>query len=147
MLPAYKGRINRKTFMLGNIIGLTVLGFASALYLVPLALIDIVVNVVGSDTIFKVLYALIVIPAIYFFFYFSVLFVKRLHDVGYPGMLILGAFTLLIAIAYFTDIGLLNLLAILIVLALAVIPGQKQRNHFGPVPSKKFKLDHLSIKF
>lgn len=150
MLPAFKGRINRKTFIFGNMVGLAILGFAALIYIIPLAIIDIVVNSVGgagATPIFKVLYALFAIPAIFYFFYFAVLFVKRLHDIGYPGMLLLWSLILLEGIGHLTDFWIFNILGFLLLAGVCVLPGQKARNNFGPKPAKKFKKQDLVVKF
>lgn len=147
MLPAYKGRINRKTFVLGNIVGLSVLGFAGLIYIVPLALIDIVVNGSNVSSVFKVLYAIFIIPAIFYFFFFSVLFVKRMHDIGFPGLLILWIFIIGEGVARVADIWELNILGFLLLLAVCFLPGRKKRNNFGPRPGKKFKMDNIAVRF
>ena len=146
MLPAYKGRINRKTFILGNIIGLAVLGFAALIYVVPIAIIDIVVNKDALSVIFRVLYSLFLIPALFYFFFFSVLFVRRLHDVGYPGMLILWLLIGMLGLWKVTDIWGLNIVAFLIVVLVTLLPGQKARNNFGQRPGKKFKMADIAVK-
>ena len=147
MLPAYKGRINRKTFVLGNLIGLAALGFAALIYIVPLALIDIVVNGSEGSVVFRALYGLFVVPAIFYFFYFSVLFVRRLHDVGMPGMLLFWSFILLMGCARLLDIWILNVVALAILAAVVLLPGQKRSNAFGAKPGPKFRLASLVIKF
>ena len=147
MLSAFKGRINRKTFVLGNIVGLCVLGFAGLIYIVPLAVIDIVVNGSNASAVFKFLYSLFVIPAIFYLFFFSVLFVKRLHDIGYPGMLILWALALSFGLARVLDIWLLNVVGILILGAVVTLPGQPGHNGFGSKPPRKFKPTSLIIHF
>jgi uncharacterized membrane protein YhaH (DUF805 family) len=147
MLPAFKGRINRKTFLIGNIVGLSVLGFVGLIYIVPLAIIDIVVNGSHASSIFKYLYALFIIPAIFYFFYFSVLFVKRMHDIGYPGILILWLFIIAEGVSRVLNIWEFNILGLLLILALCALPGRKARNNFGPSPGKKFKLHDLVVKF
>lgn len=147
MLPAYKGRINRKTFILGNIIGLAVLGFGALIYIVPLALMDIVINGSNASAVFRVLYSLFVIPALFYFFYFSVLFVRRLHDMGFPGMLIFWSFIFMEGVARILDIWVLNIVGFLIILSICLLPGQKTRNNFGQKPGRKFKLSDLAIHF
>ena len=147
MLPAFKGRINRKTFFMGNIAGLMVLGFAGLIYIVPLAIIDIVVNKSTVSPVFKILYALFLIPAIFYFFYFSVLFVKRMHDIGFPGLLLLWTFIILEGVARVADIWMLNIAGFVILLAVCFLPGQRGRNNFGPKPGKKFKTDDIVVRF
>ena len=147
MLPAYHGRINRKTFLLGNIVGLSLLGFAALIYIIPLAIADIVINGSNGSVLFKFLYGLFVIPAIFYFFYFTVLFVKRMHDIGYPGMLMLWAFFILEFIAFFFGFRELNLVVFIIIAGVCFMPGKKVRNNFGPKPHKKFKLQDLVVKF
>jgi uncharacterized membrane protein YhaH (DUF805 family) len=148
MLPAYKGRINRKTFVIGNIVGLSLLGFAALIYIVPIAVIDIVVNgTKHAAPVFKLLYSLFLIPFIFYFFFFTVLFVKRMHDIGFPGLLILWVFIIAEGLARVVDIWELNVLGLLIVLGVCFLPGQKIRNNFGPQPGKKFKMNNLVIKF
>jgi uncharacterized membrane protein YhaH (DUF805 family) len=147
MLPAYKGRINRKTFLIGNIIGLCVLGFAALLYIVPLAIMDIVINKSTVSSVFRVLYSLFLIPALFYFFYFSVLFVKRMHDIGYPGLLILWSFIIMEGVARVLDIWVLNIVGFVLIIGVCALPGQKARNNFGQKPHKKFKLADLAIRF
>lgn len=147
MLPAFKGRINRKTFFLGNIVGLAVLGFAGLIYIVPLALIDIIVNGSNVSPVFKALYALFIIPALFYFFYFSVLFVKRMHDIGFPGLLILWTFIIVEVVARVADIWMLNIAGFVILLAVCFLPGQRRRNNFGPHPGKKFKTSDIVVRF
>jgi uncharacterized membrane protein YhaH (DUF805 family) len=147
VLPAYHGRINRKTFILGNAVGLGLLGFAALIYIVPLAIADIVINGSNGSIIFKFLYGLFVIPAIFYFFYFTVLFVKRVHDVGYPGMLILWLFIGAQVAARLLDQPIFTLAGIVLIVGLCALPGQKAQNHFGPKPHKKFRLDDLVVTF
>ncbi len=150
MLPAFKGRINRKTFILGNIIGLGVLGVIAMIYVVPIAIIDLVINSLAkanASGFFRILYMLLIIPAIFWFFYFSVLFVKRMHDIGYPGMLILWAFIAVEVIGHLLNLPILNAFGFITLVGVALLPGQKVRNPHGPKPGKKFKLADLTIKF
>ena len=147
LLDAFRGRINRKTFILGNLIGLAVLGFAALIYIVPVAIVDIVVKGSEIPFIFKFLYALFLIPILFYLFYFSVLFVRRMHDIGYPGMLILWITIGLQVIWRLMDVWGLNILGLIIVLLITLIPGKKDRNSFGPRPGKKFKLENIVIRF
>ncbi len=147
MLPAFHGRITRTTFVLGNAIGLGVLGFIALIYIVPLAVLDIVINGSNASLVFKILYSLYVVPALFYFFFFAVLFVRRMHDIGYPGIAILWTFIFLEVAAHLANIVILNIIALLIVLGLCALPGQKVRNNFGPKPHKKFALKDLVIKF
>lgn len=146
MLPAFNGRITRTTFVIGNAIGLGILAFIAFIYIVPLAILDIVINGSNASSVFRVLYSFYAIPALFYFFFFAVLFVRRMHDIGYPGMLILWLFIGLQVVARVADIWLLNLVGLLIVLGLCALPGQKARNNFGPKPQKKFSVKDLLIK-
>lgn len=150
MLPAFKGRINRKTFVIGNLIGLGVLGFIGMIYILPIAIIDLVVNSLAkanASGFFKILYGFFIIPVIFWFFYFSVLFVKRMHDIGYPGLLILWGFIIVEVIGHLMTLPILNALGFLVLIGVALLPGQKVRNPHGPKPGKKFKLADLTVKF
>jgi uncharacterized membrane protein YhaH (DUF805 family) len=150
MLHAFHGRINRKTFLLGNMLGLSILGFIALIYIVPVAVIDLVVNAsagAGAGSVFKVLYGLYLIPVLFYAFYAAVLFVKRMHDIGYPGMFILIVFVISQVLSRIADIWLLNILAFVIVSVVCLFPGKKDRNNFGPKPHKKFRLRDLIIKF
>lgn len=148
MLPAFKGRVNRKTFVLGNAVGLALLGFVALIYIVPVAIVDIVVSGSGgSSPVFRALYALFTIPALFYFFFAAVLFVKRMHDIGYPGLLLLWTFIILQAVSRFADIWILSILGFIILIGVCALPGQKVRNNFGPVPHKKFNLRDLVLKF
>lgn len=146
MLPAFNGRLTRTGFVIGNAIGIAILGFIAFIYIVPLAILDIVINGSNGSEVFKILYMLYGIPALFYFFYFCVLFVRRMHDIGYPGMLILWIFIGLEGVARVADIWLLNLAGIVIVLGLCALPGQKTKNTFGPKPHKKFAIKDLLIK-
>ncbi len=147
MLPAFKGRINRKTFVLGNALGLAVLGFVALIYILPIAVIDIVVSGSGgSSPVFKVLYGLFIIPSLFFFFFAAVLFVRRMHDIGYPGMLLLWTFVILQLASRIADIWLLNIIGLIILLGVCALPGQKKRNNFGPPPAKKFKVHDVFVR-
>ncbi len=78
MLPAFKGRINRKTFVLGNAVGLGLLGFAALIYILPIAVIDILVSKPGgSSPVFKTLYFLFAIPVLFYLFFGAVLFCEK----------------------------------------------------------------------
>lgn len=147
MLEAFSGRITRTTFVLGNALGLGVLAFVALIYIVPIAILDIVINGSRPSSVFPVLYSLYIIPCLFYFFYFTVLFVKRMHDIGYPGMLILWMFILVQVMARLADIWALNVVGFLIILGLCALPGQKNRNNFGPKPRKKFDLKDLTVKF
>ncbi len=148
MLPAFKGRINRKTFLLGNAIGLGLLGVVALIYVVPVAICDIIISGSGgSNPVFKVLYALFIIPTLFYLFFAAVLFVKRMHDIGYPGLLLLWGFIILEVLAHLADVRLLNILGFVIILGVCSLPGQKDRNSFGPKPHKKFKIHDLVLKF
>lgn len=150
MLPAYKGRINRKTFLIGNAVGLAVLGFAALIYIVPVAIFDILVGALresGSPGIFKILYGLFIVPCIFYLFFFSVLFVKRLHDIGFPGILILWIFIGLQVVSQLISFWPLHLISLAMLAGVCLLPGQKSRNIFGPKPTKKFKMQHIVVKF
>lgn len=146
MLNAFHGRINRKTFIFGNLIGLGALGFVAFILLVPPAFIDIILNNSVSHLIYKTFFYFLLLPGLVYFFYFSVLFVKRVHDIGYPGMVWLGSFVLSEILAKLTDISMFNLIGALIIAAICVLPGQKIRNEFGGKPHKVFKLTNVIPK-
>ena len=151
LLDAFHGRINRKTFIIGNMVGLAVLGAAAVLFFVPIALIDLVVSSATDSSlgagIFKIIYSLFIIPAIFWFFFFSTLFVKRVHDIGYPGMLILFAFIAVEILGRLANIPIFNLVGIILMLVVILLPGQKGRTNFGAQPPKKFYLKNIIIKF
>lgn len=139
------GRINRKTFIIGNMFGLFVLGVISFLVIVPLALIDIVIKNKEADSIINSLYYIVAFPALLYLVYLSVLMIKRAHDIGLPGLLIVIGFFTAIVVSKLTGVHYFNLFSLLILFALALIPGNKTRNNFGPTPRKKFKLTELKI--
>lgn len=148
MLPAFKGRINRKSFVLGNALGLATLGFVALIYIVPVAVVDILVSGSGgSSPVFKALYALFIIPALFYFFFAAVLFVRRMHDIGYPGLLVLWTFIISEVVARVADIWVLNILGLVIVLGVCALPGQKTHNNFGPKPHKKFRINDVIVRF
>ena len=147
MLPAFSGRINRKTFIIGNLIALGVLFVACAFIVIPVAVLDLALTSKTADAILGVLYYAVIFPALLYYFYFVVLMVKRAHDLGWPGLLLAIGFTILEGIAHGLHIYQLNILALLLLLFFCVMPGKKQRNNFGPAPRKNFKIDHLKVTF
>ena len=147
MLSALHGRINRRTFVIGNAIGLAVLVFFTALIVLPLAIIELALNSDRVDTILNPLYYLVAFPALLYYFFFVTLMVKRAHDVGWPGFFIATGFTVAVALGQVFELFPLNLLALLTILFFALKPGQKSRNNFGPVPRKAFKLEQLKVTF
>jgi uncharacterized membrane protein YhaH (DUF805 family) len=139
------GRINRKTFIIGNLVALAILGVICFIVVVPVALLEIVIKNNIVDHIFNTLFYILAFPALLYLYYVSVLMIKRAHDIGLPGLLIaLGVITCII-VAKLADLHYFNLLAILIVFGLALAPGARGRNNFGPMPRKKFRPSELKI--
>ena len=147
MLPAFSGRINRRTYIVGNILALGLLLVACAFIMIPVALLDLALNSKTADEILGVLYYVVIFPAILYYFYFVVLMVKRAHDLAWPGLVLAFGFTAAEVIARVFDIYQLNLLAILVLVFFCTMPGKKHRNNFGPVPRKNFKLSSLKVTF
>lgn len=145
MFNALSGRINRRTFIIGNAIAFFAMLSAAALIMIPLAIISIVLNSDTFDKIMGYLVLAIAFPAIFYILYFCMLMVKRAHDIGWPGLLIVVSFFGLLAAGRLFDIYLLNILAILIFLFFCLKPGAKARNDFGPVPRKRFKFENLKV--
>lgn len=105
-----RGRINRTTFLLGNLI-------ISALALPLYAIDETKLEQLESNLLIGVLAFVLVVAAIYF----SIcLFLRRLHDLG------LSAWFVLLAILPGGQFVLL------------ILPGQKQKNNYGERHTKKF---------
>lgn len=147
MLPALEGRINRKTYIIGNLVAIGVLIAFCSIIVIPLAILQLAIGNKTFDDVLSILYFAVIFPALLYYFYFCVLMVKRAHDIGYPGLLLAFGFTLAMIIGHFFDLYLLNILAILLIGLLCAMPGKKSRNNFGPVPRKTFKVDSLKVTF
>jgi len=147
MFPALQGRIDRKTFIIGNLIAFGAFLMAAALIMIPLAIVSIVANSGTLDEIIGFLVFLVAIPGIFYYLYFCILMIKRAHDIGWPGLLLVSGFTLAVIFGRILDIYQLNFLAILILLFFCIKPGMKSRNNFGPVPRKKFKIGNLKVTY
>lgn len=147
MLSALDGRINRKTYIIGNLVAVGVLLAFCAIIVIPLAILQIAISNKTFDSVLGLLYFAAAFPAVLYYFYFCVLMVKRAHDIGYPGLMLAFGFTAAMGIGHFFDFYLLNILAILLIGLLCAMPGKKVRNNFGPPPRKNFKADNLKVTF
>ena len=139
------GRINRKTFIYGNLIALAILIFVSMLVMIPVAILELVMNNKTADSVLNSAFYLLALPVIIYIFYICVLMVKRAHDLGWPGLLISIGFVLSLVLAKVLDINYFNMVAVLVIVGLAIMPGAKKRNNFGPTPRKKFSFEALRI--
>lgn len=139
------GRINRKTFIYGNLIALAILIFVTMLVMIPEAILELVMNNKTADSVLNSAVYLLALPVIIYIFYICVLMVKRAHDLGWPGLLILIGFVLSLVLAKVLDINYFNMVAVLVIVGLAIMPGAKKRNNFGPTPRKKFSFEALRI--
>ena len=147
MLKAFDGRINRKTYIIGNLIALGLLVVFTGLIVLPIAILGLAINNDVFDKITGYILYIVVFPALLYYFYFAVLMVKRAHDIGKPGLLIFFGVTLLFILARVFDFHLLNLLALLVVGLFCIKSGDNKRNSFGGRPSKKFKAENLKLHF
>ena len=147
MFGALEGRIDRKTFIIGNLIAFGAFLFAAALIMIPLAILSLALNSKTFDSIMGVLVLAIAFPAIFYFLYFCMLMVKRAHDIGWPGFLLVLAFSLGVVVGQTTALYYFNFVALLIFLFFCLKPGMKARNNFGPPPRKKFRMDNLKVTY
>ncbi len=147
MLNALSGRLNRRTYIVGNVIAIGALIFVCALIMIPLAILSLVLHSKLFDEGVSLLVKILILPLMLWLFYFVVLMVRRLHDINLPGLLVVVVFFGLMAIGRVMDIWLLNLLGMLIVLTICLIPGKKHRNQFGPHPRKRVNFDDLKVNF
>lgn len=145
MAGALQGRIDRKTFIIGNAIAFGAFLFAAALIMIPLAILSLALNSRTFDGIMGILVLVIAFPALFYFLYFCMLMIKRAHDIGWPGLLLVSAFTLGVIVGQTTELYFFNFLALIIFLFFCLKPGMKARNNFGPAPRKKFKLENLKV--
>lgn len=147
MLESLSGRINRKTFIFGNLVAAGVLLFFVLIIVLPLAILDLAINNKTFDEIVGVLYLAVIFPLLLYYFYFVVLMVKRVHDIGLPGLLLVIAFTAALLLGRINSLWFLNLISIGLFLFLCIKPGASERNNFGPVPRRPFRLNHLKVHF
>lgn len=120
------GRINRKTFIYGNLIALAILIFVTMLVMIPVAILELVFNSKTVDSVLNTAFYLLALPVVIYIFYICVLMVKRAHDIGWPGLLISIGFVLSLVLAKALDINYFNMLAVLILVGLALVPGAKK---------------------
>jgi len=147
MFGALSGRIDRRTYVAGNVVALGILLVFCCLIVVPVAILSLAVANKTFDSIISLLYVLLLFPAILYYVYFIVLMVKRAHDIGWPGLLIAILFTAAMVLGRDSHLWFLNVAGLLLIAFFCIKPGTKSRNAFGPVPRKKFSLDNLKINF
>ncbi len=147
MFPTLQGRINRKTYILANLIALGVLGAVCAIIVIPIAILDIALGNTWFGPILDPFYYLVLLPAGLYAFYFSTLMVKRAHDFNSPGLLWVIGFFGSQAVGRLLDIYLLNLVCFFVILFFCIKPGSTTRNSFGAAPRKSFKLNNLKVTF
>jgi uncharacterized membrane protein YhaH (DUF805 family) len=140
MLDLFAGRLDRKSYFIGNGLALAMLLGAVLIIVVPIAILDLLINNNRQSDVFSAFYLLAVIPGGMWYFFFMILMVRRLHDLGYPGLIAVILFTLIEAFGRIMDLWILNLLGILFIGLLCVLPGQRIRNKFGNKPPRRFQL-------
>ncbi len=132
--------------MIGSGLGLGIMILVIGIFIVPVALIDIVINGSRVSAAFKPIYYIVfLIPAIAYFLYFCILTIRRAHDCGYPGVPILTVFVIVELIGRMANLWLLSLGGFLLLGLLFLIPGQKTRNNFGARPPARFRLSSLRL--
>ncbi len=146
MFSALNGRIDRKTFIIGNLIAFGAFLVAVALIMIPLAIISLAFNSRTLDEVIGILMFAVAFPAIFYYLYFCILMIKRSHDIGWPGLLLVVGFTVAVIAGQMTSLYYFNFLAVLIFAFFALKPGMKSRNNFGPSPRKKFKMSNLKVE-
>jgi uncharacterized membrane protein YhaH (DUF805 family) len=147
MLPALNGRINRKTYIIANLIALALLGVACAVIVVPVAILDIAANGTRISDVLSIFYYAVILPVFLYAFYFSVLMVKRAHDFNSPGILWVAAFFALQIISRYFDLFTVNLISLGILAFFCIKAGSKTRNNFGPSPREQFRLKDIKVTF
>ncbi len=147
MLPALEGRINRKTYITGNLVGLGLLGLFCAIIVIPVAILDLALGNSRIAPVLDVMYFGVLLPVLLYAFYFSVLLVKRAHDLGLPGLLWVAGFFSLQVLARLTDFYLLNIASVFIILFFCLKAGTKGRNNYGPQPRRVIRLRDLKVTF
>lgn len=139
------GRINRKTFILGLALATAVLVAICTLVVLPLALLDLVINNKIIDSILSVLYYIVAFPGFLYLIFISIMMVRRAHDFNMPGLLMVLLFIGSIGLGFVTDIHYFNIGATLTIVALCLVPGSKTRNRFGPAPRSRFSVKGLKV--
>lgn len=143
MLDLFAGRLDRKSYIIGNAVALGVLFVAVLIIVIPTAILDLLINSNRDSSLFDVLYMILLVPGAAWYFFFMILMVRRLHDLGYPGLLAVIAFTFIELAGRLLDLWILNLFGILFIALLCIVPGQKSRNQFGNKPTRQFHLTVL----
>ena len=145
MLKAFQGRINRRTYIVGNLMAIGFLAVAVFLIVIPIALLQLLLDGRTGSSFLPLFYVLAAIPAILYYLYVIVLLIRRTHDIGFPGIILAACFTGLLIFGRLFDLNILNILGALVIIALAIIPGQPKKNSFGPKPRKKLSKNKLKV--
>ncbi len=110
--------------------------------LVPVALVGIVAPKVGDSVVITgFTFIAGVAIAVPYVVMMASLVIRRAHDFGSRGSLWIIAVTTLLILERLLDIELFRLIAIIALISLCVIPGNKVRNFYGAKPQKRFKMD------
>ena len=69
MLSLFAGRLDRKSYIIGNGLALGVLLAAMLIIWLPVAILDLVINGSNSSNVFNVLYGIVIIPGAMWYFF------------------------------------------------------------------------------
>ncbi len=137
-----KGRLDRRSFFVASSVATITALVVMFVILVPVALIGIVAPKVGDSIVITgfTFIAGIAIAVPYIVMMAS-LVIRRAHDFGSRGSLWIISVATLLILERLLDIELFRLIAIVALIALCFIPGNKVRNFYGAKPLKRFKMD------
>lgn len=127
LLNLYKGRLNRRNFIIGWAIFFMLIAMVSMMVYGNQPQNNKMPTVSPEQTV------LMVISFIIFYYYVLSLYARRLHDIGLSG--------------WFAVVTFIPYVNVLFLLAMAAIPGKKEDNKYGKKPHKdvKFPNDILNL--
>jgi uncharacterized membrane protein YhaH (DUF805 family) len=142
-MNVFRGRVNRKTYIFGmGVILATTLALMIA-FLLPLAAIELVVPAFRDGGPAFVDKLALVLPTAFLVVGSFSLLIRRAHDIGSDGLIWLTALFIGLAARVMLDSALSGILPMLVLMAVASIPGDPKANRYGKKPKKKFTIANV----
>lgn len=139
----FKGRADRKTYIIGMGLILIITVALMLAFLIPLAAIELVVPAFRDGGPAFIDRLVLIVPTLFLVISSFSLLIRRAHDIGSDGLVWLVALAIALAARVLLDSGIAGLLPMLVLGALAIIPGNLKANRYGRKPPKKFTAKHI----
>ncbi len=143
-MKSFKGRINRRTYLVGSIISVATAGLLMVFVLIPFAILDFMLPSVGASEIIRWLQKiLLIIPAGYFLLMTLLLTSRRAQDFGHNGTKWIIALALIFLAKHYLGHPIFSLLLLIVIGLLCLVPGVQRRNKFGGKQPAKLNLQDV----